>query len=171
MKPRPRDLRNRHRSGNTMIELALTFLPTFALLFAFIDFGLALFAWTSLQNAVREGCRYAITYQSGAGGQDAAIKAVVQQYSMGFVSATATPAQIVVNYYAPSAPNTVLTGVGSNAPGNIVEVKVQNYSWTWIAPLSGSFVNPTRDTTPLAINVSSFDVMGGFPSGVVAVAR
>src|SRR5438874_2265550 len=112
MKPRTRDPRNRYRRGNTMVELALTFLPTFALLFAFIDFGMAIFAWTSLQNAVREGCRYAITYQTGGGGQDAA---------------AATPAQILINYYAPSAPNTVLTGVGSNAPGNIVEVKVQNY--------------------------------------------
>jgi Flp pilus assembly protein TadG len=154
-----------------MIELALTFLPTFALLFAFVDFGMAIFIWSSLQNAVREGCRYAITYQTGGSGQDAAIKAVVQRFSMGFASATANPDQIVVNYYAPSAPNTVLTGVGSNAPGNIVEVKVQNYSWRWIAPLSGSFVAPTRSTTPLAINVSSFDVMGGFPSGVTAVGR
>ncbi len=154
-----------------MIELSLTFLPTFALLFAFIDFGMAIFAWTSLQNAVREGCRYAITYQTGGGGQDAAIKAVVQQYSMGFVSATASPAQIVVNYYPPSTPNVAVTGVGSNAPGNIVEVKVQNYSWRYLAPLSGSFTSALRDTNPLAINVSSFDVMGGYPAGVLGVGR
>lgn len=155
-----------------MVEMALVFLPTFALIFAFIDFGLAIFAWSSLQNAVREGCRYAITYQTGPGGQDAAIKAVVQQFSMGFVSATASPAQIVINYYVPGAVTpTLVTGVNSNAPGNIVEVKVQNYSFRWIAPLSGSFVTPTRNATPFAINVSSFDVMGGYPSGVVGVAR
>jgi len=153
-----------------MVELALTFLPTFALLFAFIDFGMAIFAWASLQNAVREGCRYATTYQTGDGGQDAAIQAVVQQHSMGFVSATA-PARIIVNYYSPSAPNTILTGMGSNAPGNIVEVKVQDYSWRYLAPLSGSFTSPLRDTNPLAINVSSFGVMGGYPAGVIVVGR
>ena len=36
---------------------------------------MAIFAWTSLQKAVREGCRYAITYQTGGGGEDEAIKA------------------------------------------------------------------------------------------------
>src|SRR3954451_14259000 len=89
MKPIPRTLRKKRQSGNTMIELALTFLPTFALLFAFIDFGMAIFVLTTLQNAVREGCRYAITYQTGFGGatgQDQSIKNVVASYSMGFAS-------------------------------------------------------------------------------------
>src|SRR4051812_6222325 len=102
MKPRHKDLRNRRRGGQTMLELTFTFFPFFALLFAFIDFGMAIFIMTTLQNAVREGCRYAITYQTGAGGatgQDASIKNVVAQYSMGFASATALPAQIVINYY------------------------------------------------------------------------
>ena len=157
-----------------MIELAFTIFPFFALLFAFIDFGMAIFISTTLQNAVREGCRYAITFQTGAGGgvgQDASIKNVVAQYSMGFVSATAVPAQVVINYYTQGAPNTVVSGVGSNAPNNIVEVKVQNYQWRWLAPISGNIFAPSRDTTPLSFNVSSFDVMGGYPFGVTGVAR
>jgi Flp pilus assembly protein TadG len=59
-----------------MIESAFTLLPTFALFFAFVDFGLMLYRWSSLQNAVREGVRYAITFQtqtSPAMGQVASI--------------------------------------------------------------------------------------------------
>ena len=58
-----------------MLEAVFTLLPTFALIFAFVDFGLLLFRWATLQNAVREGCRYAITFQTATGkGQDASVE-------------------------------------------------------------------------------------------------
>src|SRR4051794_35796336 len=180
MKPRPRDPRNRHRSGQTLLELGFVFLPTFAMLFAFIDFGMAIFVLTTLQNAVREGCRYAITYQTGFGGgtgQDASIRNVVASYSMGFASATASaPAQIVINYYDQYGTGGLTTPVSpavanSNGNGYVVEVVVQNVQWRYIAPLSGSFIAPLRSNTPLAIRVASYDVMGGYPAGVTSVAR
>jgi hypothetical protein len=104
-------------------------------------------------------------------GQDASIRNIVAQYSMGFVSATASPAQIVINYYTQAAPNTVVTGTGSNAPGNIVEVRIQNYSFQWLVPLGASTTAPSRSATPLSINVSSFDVMGGLPFNSGGVTR
>ena len=64
---KPLSARNRRRSGNALLESAFTILPTFALIFAFVDFGLLLFRWATLQNAVREGCRYAITFQTVTG--------------------------------------------------------------------------------------------------------
>jgi TadE-like protein len=68
--------RNRRRSGDAILEGVFTILPTFALIFAFVDFGLVSFRWATLQNAVREGCRYAITFQSSNGqGQDASVEA------------------------------------------------------------------------------------------------
>src|SRR5271169_4400259 len=120
--------RNRRRSGQVLVEMALTMLPTFALIFAFVDFGLLLFRWSTLQNAVREGCRYAITFQTQSGqGQDASIKAQVQNFAMGMVTSTDTPQHIFVNYYAPTAMNTPIPSAsGGNVPGNIVEVSVQN---------------------------------------------
>ena len=45
-----------------MMEFALFVLPTFAILCGFFDLGMAIFSWNTLQNAVREGARYAITY-------------------------------------------------------------------------------------------------------------
>ena len=41
------------RSGQALLETVFTMLPTFALIFAFVDFGLLLFRWSTLQNAVR----------------------------------------------------------------------------------------------------------------------
>jgi Flp pilus assembly protein TadG len=162
--------RNRRRSGNAMLESVFTVLPTFALILAFVDFGLVLFRWSTLQNAVREGCRYAITYQTGAQGQDAAIEAVVQQFSMGLVTSTDSPQHIFVNYYAPTNLTTPIPfGSGGNVPGNVVEVSVQNVSWPWLAPLSGTFVGNTR--TPITLNVYSSDIMNGYPAGTVSVQR
>jgi Flp pilus assembly protein TadG len=163
--------RDRRRSGNAILEGALCILPLFALILAFVDFGLMMYRWATLQNAVREGCRYAITFQTATGlGQDASIEQVVQQFSMGLVSTTDTPQHIFVNYYAPTNLTTPIPyASGGNVPGNVVEVSVQNVSWAWIAPLSGSFVGNTR--SPINLNVYSSDVMNGYPAGETSVQR
>ncbi len=167
-------LRRRRSSGNVIVESVFTMLPTFALILAFVDFSLMLFRRSTLQNAVREGCRYAVTFQrSGSLGQDASIAAVVQQYAMNFVTATDSPQHIFVNYYAPTNLNTPIA-TGGNVPGNIVEVSVQNISYAWLAPLSGSYgagVPFFRDNTPLSIAVYSSDMLGGLPAGVSSVPR
>jgi Flp pilus assembly protein TadG len=171
---KPLSERNRRRAGNALLEFAFTVLPTFALIFAFVDFGLLMFRWATLQNAVREGCRYAITFQTANGaGQDASIEAVVQQYAMGIVKATDNPQDILVKYYSPSNLNTAIAS-GGNVPGNIVEVSVQGVSWSWLAPLSGSYggsVPYFRSTTPITLNIYSSDILGGYPAGVNSVTE
>ncbi len=165
--------RKRRSGGNTLIESVFTILPTFALFCAFADFGLVLFRWSTIQNAVREGCRYAITFQTASGqGQDASIKAVVQQYAFGFVTTTDNPAHIFVNYYSTGNLNTPIT-TGGNLPGNVVEVSIQNISWAWLAPLSGSLLwgSAVRTDAPITFAVYSSDVLGGYPAGVNSVSR
>jgi Flp pilus assembly protein TadG len=164
--------KNRRRAGNALLESVFTLLPTFALIFAFIDFGLLLFRWATLQEAVREGCRYAITFQTVAGeGQNASIEAIVQQYGMGLVTTTDSPQHIFVNYYSVTNLNTPIA-TGGNVPGNIVQVSVQNISWAWLAPISGSFgSNAYRDTTPITLGVYSSDILGGYPAGVNSVQQ
>ena len=160
-----------------MVESVFTWLPTFALIFAFVDFGLALFRWSTLQNAVREGVRYAVTFQTQSGyGQDRSIQNVVEFYAMGMVTATQNPAKIFVNYYTPTNTTTPIPAPGGNVPGNIVEISVQGMSWAWVAPISGTLPgigggSPSRDTTPLSISVYSSDVLGGLPPGVTSVTR
>jgi Flp pilus assembly protein TadG len=167
----PKSIR-RKRSGSAMLEAAFTILPTFALIFAFVDFGLLLFRWSTLQNAVREGCRYAITFQTATGkGQDVSVEAVVQQFAMGMVKTTDSPQDIFVKYYSTSNLNTAIAS-GGNVPGNIVEVSVQGLSWSWIAPLSGSYGGSVpffRSTTPITLNIFSSDILGGFPAGLNSV--
>jgi Flp pilus assembly protein TadG len=163
--------RSRSR-GNTIVEVAFTILPTFALILAFADFGLMMFRWATLQNAVREGARYAITFQtSGTSGQDASIEQVVQQYAMNIVTTTDTPQHIFVNYYTPTDLTTPIT-TGGNVPGNVVQVSVQNISWSWIAPLSGILGTGSQyASSAFSLNVYSSDILGGYPAGVTSVAR
>lgn len=169
---KPLSRRNRRRTGNAVLEVVFTILPTFALIFAFVDFGLLLFRWATLQNGVREGCRYAITFQTVTGsGQDASIQAVVQQYAMNIVKTTDSPQHIFVKYYSVTNLNTAIAS-GGNVPGNIVEVSVQNISWAWLAPISGALgANAFRDQTPITLAVYSSDILGGYPAGVTSVAE
>ena len=166
--------RKRNSNGNVIMESVFTLLPTFAFIFAFTDFGLMMFRWSTLQNALREGTRYAVTFQTQTGlGQDASIKGVVQQYALGFVKTTDNPQHIFVNYYAPTALTTPIAS-GGNVPGNLVDVSVQNLSFGWLAPLSGSYGGAVpffRSTTPITFNLDSADILGGFPVGVTNVSR
>jgi Flp pilus assembly protein TadG len=166
--------RRRGSTGNAMLESVFTLLPLIAVLTFFFDMTFAIFSWSTIQNAVREGCRYAITFQtSGSLGQDASIEQVVEQYAMGLItSSNATLMQ--VNYFTPSAPNTAIALGASppgNYPGNIVEVSVQGYPLSWLFPLSGTLVNPYRGTSPASISTYSSDILGGYPAGVTTVAR
>jgi Flp pilus assembly protein TadG len=171
---KPSESRRRRSSGNVIIESVFTMLPTLALILAFVDFSLMLFRRSTLQNAVREGCRYAVTFQTAPSlGQDASVEAVVQKFALNFVTTSDSPQHIFVNYYAPTDLNNAIAS-GGNVPGNVVEVSVQNISFAWLAPLSGSFgagVPFFRNSTPLSIAVYSSDILGGLPSGVTSVAR
>jgi Flp pilus assembly protein TadG len=166
--------RRRRSGGNVIIESAFTFLPTFALVFAMTDFGLMMFRWATLQNAVREATRYAVTFQTQAGfGQDASIKNMVQQYSMGLVRTTDSPQHIFVDYFAPTNLTTPY-GSGGNLPGNVVVVSVKNVSFAWLAPLSGGFgagIPIFGNRSPLTLQLTSADILGGYPVGVNSVAR
>ncbi len=160
--------RRRRAGGNTLIESVFTVLPTFALIFAFVDFGLVIFRWSTLQNAVREGCRYAITFQTANGqGQNNSVRAVVSQFSMGMVNVTDNPQKIYVKYY-----NISDLSPGNNVPGNIVEVSVQGISWAWLAPLSGAITwqgsQTIRTDAPIGLNVYSSDILGAYPPGTPA---
>jgi Flp pilus assembly protein TadG len=147
-----------------MLEGALIILPLLALGFALLDYPLAIFIQNTLRNAVREGVRYAITQQSGGGGQDASIKSVVQQNAMGFLNSadiSAGNASITITYYDKSTLAST-NGSGSNGQGNICVVTAA-VTRAWMAPL-------WRSTGLLTFSASSSDVMEA-PSGGVLPAR
>jgi Flp pilus assembly protein TadG len=138
--------------------MAFAMLPLFALMFGIVDFGFAIFLRSTFQHAVREGTRYAVTYQTASGmGHDASIKDVVKSSAMGFLSSSAASTKIKIRYYNPDT----LVETAANAPGNLVEVSVEGYQWGWLAPLF-------RTSTPLTITTRSSDRMEGLPGGLTA---
>jgi Flp pilus assembly protein TadG len=154
--------RSRTQGGSAIVEAALVFLPMMAMFFAMIDFPVAIFIQNTIREAVREGVRFAITQQTGASGQDAAIKAVVESYSDGFITdslITAGKATFSVTYYNGTTLAAAGTGTNSNAQGNIcvVSASVQH---TWMAPV-------WQSTGLLSFSASSSDVMEAPPLGVL----
>jgi Flp pilus assembly protein TadG len=146
-----------------MLEGALSILPVMAVCFALLDFPLALFIQNTLRGAVREGVRFAITQQTGSNGQDAAIEAVVIQYSMGFLTAsdiTNGISSFSINYYNPnSSLTTAVTGTGSNQQGNICVVS---------ATIKHAFMAPIWQVTGLIpYSATSSDMMEAPPNGVL----
>jgi len=161
--------------------MALVVLPTIALITIFFDLCFATFRWSTLQHAVREGCRYAITFQTNlvGGGQDANIMMAVQDSAMGMVTASPVPPapQMIFVNYIDSNPNsptylqTIPFANGGNIPKNIVQVSIQNYPLEWLVPLSGSIASPFMSQPTSTISTYSADVLGAYPAGVTSVQR
>lgn len=163
------------RRGNAELETALVIVPLMMILLSIIDLSVAIFVMDTLEYAARQGVRYAITYatanQDGTGtgpsnpavalNQDASIRQVVRDNSIGFLSNTTTvpDSNITVNYYALNTTSndwTLVSGTGSNSGGNLVKVSVSGFSWAWMVP-------GFRSQSALIMNAAAADVMGGCP--------
>ncbi|MEJ5366718.1 MAG: TadE/TadG family type IV pilus assembly protein [Bryobacteraceae bacterium] len=152
-------LRGRQQRGNTTVESALILLPLLALTYAFIDHGLVVFLQSTFQHAVREGVRYAVTYQTIGGlGHDASIRQVVVNQSMGFLRGREDAVKI--RYFDPST----FQEVPDNVPGNIVEVSIEGYEHRWLAAL-------WRAPGTITITARAADRMEGLPTGASPPAR
>jgi hypothetical protein len=138
-----------------MLEFAFVALPFLALVLATIDFGMALFIRATMQHAVREGVRYAVTYQTLDGRcQDESIRSMVKSQAMGFLNQQQADNFVKIEYFLPET----LSPTSDNSPGNIVEVSVDGYEYKWICPL-------WRAATPRRVLVRSSDRMEGLPGG------
>ncbi len=150
---------SRHR-GSVLVEGVLAMLPLMAILFAVVDLSVAIFAKNTVQFAVCQGVRYAVTSRTLAGiGQDASIKTVVNGYTLGLLNHLSADRnglnRISVTYYDPVSLAAV-TGANSNVGGNIVVVSASGLSWAWMVPL-------LRGSAPLTFAVSSADIMEATP--------
>lgn len=156
--------RNGGRRGSAFVESAFVFVPLMAMFVAIIDYSMVILTRSTLQHSVREGLRYAITYQTMPSmGHDASIRTIVKNNSLGFldsVTGNENPCKICIRYYNPNT----LAFTTENDPGNIVEVAVENHTWNWIAPLM-------RSNTPLQITVRASDRMETLPPGTFAPTR
>jgi Flp pilus assembly protein TadG len=150
--------RRDRRRGSQLVETMLTMLPFLALAFLVMDAAWGLFIRSTLQQAVREGVRYAVTGQvSGALGQVASIEAVVQTQALGLLKSQS--ATLTVHFLNPSTLADLGTSAGANQGGNIVEVEVSGYQFQPLAPLF-------RSSASIAFNVTAADVLEGSPGGI-----
>jgi Flp pilus assembly protein TadG len=119
--------------GSQVVEASFVFLPILMLTFLMIDLSMVIFERTTMQEAARVGARYAITAQNTTGPcQDDSIKAVVAAHAVGLLGTTAEAATIHVQFVNP-----ITGGQGSNAPGQIVNVKIENYIYNPMVPFRG----------------------------------
>lgn len=169
--------RIRSQSGNVMIETALGLLPYLAIVFGIMDFSLLIGIESAFHNAVRQGVRFGITYSLNYNGtpytsQTDAIRAAVQDASLGFINNTNVTTYVQVNYYLPNNLSTPATAANLpqvvnsvnitalNQPGNVLEVKIAGFPWNWMVPMPG-FMPGTGAT----VNASALDVLQGLPIG------
>ena len=150
-KPHPSSRKSRQR-GAAMVEAIMVFTPLLLMTFLTADLAMVLFLRTTFQEAAREGARYAITGQNTSGPcQDDSIKTVVKNYGLGFLSSTAGAATVHVQFVDPAT-----GGQGSNAPGQIVNVKVENFKYTPLGTFDGV-------AFPVYVSATASDVMEPYP--------
>src|ERR1035441_2542659 len=140
--------------GNAMVEATVILLLMFGLLFLVVDLSLALFPTATLQTAVEEGVRFAVTPRLAAGQAylNDSIVQVVQQNSLGMLNGANGACKISINYSNP------VTGAASTGNGgDVVEVSVAGYKYTPVGIL--------KSANPISITASSSDVMESCPLG------
>lgn len=179
--------RDSHRRGNALIELSLCFLPLFALFLGIADVSFAVFLRSMIESSVREGVRFGITYStslenSSCNSMTTCITALVQRNSLGFLDEPNMAELIDVNYYQPTDLSTPITPSdcdpsGSiimknetqnpprallwvNQPGNLIEVRISDFPWNWMAPIPGFW-----STNQVLMSASASDVLQGLPVG------
>ncbi len=147
-------------SGSALIEFSIALLPLVALLLLTVDVAWSIFAKATLQNAVREGVRFAVTGQVSTGNSclGSSIQQVVAQNSFGFISPTNASSYVTVSYYSP-ADLSPISGAGGPAGGNVVQVSVSNVTLRSFGPL-------WRATSPIPLSAIASDVMESSPNGV-----
>jgi Flp pilus assembly protein TadG len=146
MKARIRNGRLHHRQhGATAVEFALIAPVLFLLLFIALDMGIALWANLTMQYAVREGARYAVTGQSNldpnASSQQRYL-AVIQEIknsSMGLYGMVNPSYVVTVNGKASSytTQGSYNSGMFGN-PGDIIVLQL-NCTWPLLTPLVKPF--------------------------------
>lgn len=130
-------IRKNRRRGATAVETALVLIPLLMFLFGIFEYGRLLMDWNLLNNAAREGGRYAL-----ANNQDPTISTdastIVTNYMAGR-STSFSGFSVTVSGVSMSGPNagTAYTsnGVNNLAPGDQITVTVTgNYQFMNIIP-------------------------------------
>ncbi len=176
-------LRRLKQRGSDMLEFTLVLLPFLGFTFLILNVAWAVYTRATLQHAVLQGVRFAVTSQTiGNMGLVASVQTVVQQSAFGQLHGTAGAAtgvngwnNIYVNFYQVASDGTVTdvsTTTGGDGPVNgvepLVEVSVQSISEKpFMAPVKMPGVSIL---SPLIMTATAWDRMEAPPlTGVPAL--
>jgi Flp pilus assembly protein TadG len=164
--------RRKRQSGTELVEFTLTLLPFLCILFVLLDASWAIFVKATLQYAVRTGVRTGITItgtQATAAGETLTqmVKDTVQNSALGILAGTTGRSYIQVHYFeqdlnSSTGVTDVSTQSTGNAPGNLMQVSVNNFRLAALLPRIYGWFVPV-DKNPTIINVASADKIE--PSG------
>jgi Flp pilus assembly protein TadG len=159
---------SRRRKGSQLLEFTLVLLPMLAMVGVVLDMAWAVFVQGTLQWAVRYAAHQGSIMTASSLAQGACltgtVKSLVQSNSVGLLNGTSGLALIKVNYLQPptagssGASTDVSTTSTGDAPGNIMQVSVQNYSLVPLLPLFFTWAHAAT-TTPMTVNVYSADLI------------
>jgi Flp pilus assembly protein TadG len=140
------------RRGSQFVEAGLMLLPFLALAFVVVDAAWAVFVKAALQQAVREGTRYAVTGQHTV----AEVVAQVKRQALGLLDGDQA-STLTVNCWLqgaarPDPPNPA----GCDAAGKLIEIAVTGYQLKPLAPVLHS-------SASLSLTVRSADVLEAVP--------
>ena len=151
----PSTLRRYRQRGSEILEFTLVLLPMLGFLFVLLDIAWAVYSRSTLQYAVAQGVRYAVTSQTMTGfGQTDSIKKTVQQNAFGRLGSAYS--SIHVHFYQINQTTGALIDVSTTAGGNgpygngllpLVEVSVESFSQKTFMPTIkmtglGTVLNP-----------------------------
>jgi Flp pilus assembly protein TadG len=139
----------RREAGAAIVEFAFVIMPAMGLLFLLMNLAWILFGWASVQEAVREGVRSAVTC-AASGGITAGADSVVAQYSFGFLNSQNVASYTTVSFYSPTLVPLKSTDLVTS--GTVVKVSVSGLPLTTFAAILHG---------PMAIQLSatSADIM------------
>jgi len=174
---RPR-LRGKRQRGSEMLEFTLVLLPSLGFVFLILNVAWAVYSRSTLQYAVSQGVRYAVTSQTISGlGQRASIQTMVQNNAFGKLRTTTGAAtgvngwnNIYVDWYLVNADGSltnedgVVGGNGMQSDGQLplVKVSVQNLSVNNFMP-TVKMVGLTSTLNNIIMTAASWDRMESPP--------
>ncbi len=132
------------RRGATAVETAVVLIPLLMFLFGIFEYGRFLMDWNLLDNATREGCRYALANNTNTS-INANVQAVVTSYMAGRDASFSNFTVTVSGTHSG-----VSTAVNSLAPGDPITVTVSGqYRFMNIIPVISmpSFVSLSSSST------------------------
>lgn len=144
MKVLLRKIRRSSRKGQSTVEFALAVLLLLFVLFAIIDLAIMFYVNLTMQHAVREGARYAVTGRSDLGlDRRTALIAKIREQSMGLYDRNRhVPKDPSISVIKPSGVTfSNYTGTPTTGdPGKADETIVVSLTYTW--PLVTPFMKP-----------------------------